>query len=372
MSAQLRAVTWNRNKWLYDFAVLAAIAVYVQVFLTVAPGFQELPRTNTTSGAIYRAQAFGTCAFLLLTLLLSIGPLARLSPRFLPALYNRRHLGVLTCATAFVHVTYVASIYFTNSPLTGGDRWLALLVANTSFAQLLGFPFEVFGLGALLLLTLLAATSHDFWLGFLTPRTWKRLHMTVYAAYALLVAHIFFGHVQSAGQPIFASVAGASAVWLLALHLLAARREHARERAAQTRAAAETPWLFAGLVSQVAEGRAIVVGVPGAGERVAIFRHHGRLSALSNVCAHQGGPLGEGRVRDGCATCPWHGFQYRLEDGCAPAPFTEKLATYRLKLDGARILLDPRACAPGTRVEPLAVTASPPPTTTAAPVTGSA
>ena len=63
---------------------------------------------------------------------------------------------------------------------------------------------------------------------------------------------------------------------------------------------------------------------------------------------------------DGCITCPWHGYQYRLEDGCAPPPFTEKLATYRLRLDGRRVLLDPRPNPPGTRVEPLPVAASAP------------
>ena len=28
------------------------------------------------------------------------------------------------------------------------------------------------------------------------------------------------------------------------------------------------------------------------------------------------GPLGEGKIVDGCITCPWHGFQYRPQDGC--------------------------------------------------------
>ena len=42
--------------------------------------------------------------------------------------------------------------------------------------------------------------------------------------------------------------------------------------------------------------------------------------------------------------------------GCSPPPFTEKAATYRLKLDGRRILLDPRPNEPGTHVEPVRVT----------------
>ena len=95
------------------------------------------------------------------------------------------------------------------------------------------------------------------------------------------------------------------------------------------------------------------IAVTAEGKPVAIFRHEGRLSAVSNLCAHQNGPLGEGRVVEGCITCPWHGFQYRLADGCAPPPFTEKLATYRLRLADGWVELDPRPNPPGTFVEPL-------------------
>ncbi len=85
---------------------------------------------------------------------------------------------------------------------------------------------------------------------------------------------------------------------------------------------------------------------------MAVFRYGGRISALSNVCQHQNGPLGEGKILDGCVTCPWHGYQYRPEDGASPAPFTERVPTFRVRVEGQRILVDPRPLAPGTRVEP--------------------
>ena len=75
--------------------------------------------------------------------------------------------------------------------------------------------------------------------------------------------------------------------------------------------------------------------------------------AVATVCAHQNGPLAEGRVIDGCITCPWHGFQYRLADGCAPPPYTEKLATFRVRILAGRIWVDPKANPPGTFVEPV-------------------
>ena len=72
-------------------------------------------------------------------------------------------------------------------------------------------------------------------------------------------------------------------------------------------------------------------------------------SAITNLCAHQNGPLGEGCIVNGLVTCPWHGYEYRLADGCAPPPFTEKLATYRVRLRDGVIEVDPRALPPGTK-----------------------
>ena len=90
-------------------------------------------------------------------------------------------------------------------------------------------------------------------------------------------------------------------------------------------------------------------------ERIALFRHNGCISATTNVCAHQGGPLGEGKIIDGCITCPWHGWQYRPADGRSPPQFTEKIATYRVRVVGRRIEVEPTPSPPGTAVEPARV-----------------
>src|SRR5690606_22288973 len=91
------------------------------------------------------------------------------------------------------------------------------------------------------------------------------------------------------------------------------------------------------------------------GERIAVFRHEGTLSCVSNVCAHQNGPLGEGTIVDGCITCPWHGYQYRPEDGQSPPPFTEKIPTFNLRVIEGRVQVDPRPNPAGTRVEPVVI-----------------
>ncbi len=342
-------VGWNRNKIIYDVVLLAAVVAYILLFIKIAPSFQDV--TRPTTGIILRIQAFGTCAFLMLSFILCIGPLARLDRRFLPLLYNRRHFGVITCAVAFTHASQVVSIYFSFSPL---DKYVAVLASNTSYDRFLGFPFETFGIFALFLLLVLAATSHDFWLRFLTPPIWKAIHISIYVAYAAIVCHIVLGSLLSKQSPLLAVIVGLSVVAVTGLHLVAGRIERQKDRST-AEDADETPWVMAGHVDDIADGRGIVVALE-EGERVAVFRYGDKLSALANVCAHQNGPLGEGRIVDGYVTCPWHGFQYRPGDGCSPPPFTEKAATYRLRLDGQRILLDPRPNEPGTYVEPVRVT----------------
>jgi nitrite reductase/ring-hydroxylating ferredoxin subunit/DMSO/TMAO reductase YedYZ heme-binding membrane subunit len=338
-----KAVTWNRNKLIYDAVAIAGVVLYIQVYLHF--GAMAGRDGIAPDDATLSMKAFGSCAFVLLTGILSIGPLARLDRRFLPLLYNRRHLGVLTCTVAAGHVASVLSWYFAYSDL---PPLRALLVADTSVAQLAGFAFVILGIGAFIILLVLAATSHDFWLAFLGPRIWKAIHMAVYAAYALVIGHIAFGALQDARSSALAIVCGLSAATLVTLHLLAGRQGAAKDGQFAP-AAATTPWVTACDIAEVREGRGFVVKLAD-GEPVAIFRHQGRLSAVSNLCAHQNGPLGEGRIVDGCITCPWHGFQYRLEDGCSPPPFTERISTYRLKLDGRCVLLDPRPNPPGTHV----------------------
>ncbi len=41
----------------------------------------------------------------------------------------------------------------------------------------------------------------------------------------------------------------------------------------------------------------------------------GEVHAVSGVCTHRGGPLGEGRFADGCVACPWHGGRFDLTTG---------------------------------------------------------
>jgi len=343
MSVKYIPVQWNPNKWKYNAIMLAAVFLYLFVFIEFTP--KIIDNEGKINAAVHNARAFGSCAFLMLTVILCIGPLARLDTRFLPLLYNRRHFGVMTVFVGITHAGYIVNWYFAFSP---SNKYEALLFANTSYGQLAGFPFEVFGIFALICLAILAATSHDFWLKFLTPRIWKRIHYLIYAAYISVVAHVSLGILQDQQNHTITVIFIIGALTVAVLHLVAAFHERKHGDKLEER----TDWVKVCDTADMHEGFANVVQLSD-GERVAVFLHEGKLSAISNACAHQNGPLGEGKIIRCLVTCPWHGFQYNVTDGRSPAPFTEMVPTYRVSIQDGAVMIDPDANPPGTFVEPI-------------------
>jgi nitrite reductase/ring-hydroxylating ferredoxin subunit/DMSO/TMAO reductase YedYZ heme-binding membrane subunit len=335
MSVGFRAVQWNRRKIVYDAILIAGVMLFVATFMTV--GALRHPPADKPAWINLRISALGTCAFLMLTIILCIGPLTRLSPRFLPLLYNRRHFGVLTFFVALAHAYSVVDWFAAVGAL---DSLMTEMTNNPKYMQFIGFPIKALGLFALTVLFLLAATSHDFWLTFLTPRIWKALHMALYLAYAVLVMHVALGAMQEDRSGLVPVLLGGAFTLVTALHLAAAWRE--RERAPQ-----RGDWIAVGPPDSIPDQAARIIAAAN-GERIAVFRDGNQIGALTNLCAHQNGPIGEGRIINGCVTCPWHGYEYRLEDGCAPPPFTEKLATYRVRLREGIVEVEPKALPPGT------------------------
>jgi nitrite reductase/ring-hydroxylating ferredoxin subunit/uncharacterized membrane protein len=73
---------------------------------------------------------------------------------------------------------------------------------------------------------------------------------------------------------------------------------------------------------------------------VLVMRHHGEVIALDARCPHRGAPLDEGEVHDGCIICPWHGSQFRLDDGTlVRGPSTVDVPAYecRVTFDGVEV-----------------------------------
>lgn len=341
MSVNYAPILWNRQKKIYDNIIIGGILSYLSLFI----GLHLIFHPNITAETLI-IRAFGTLALLMLHIILCIGPLCRLNTDFLPLLYNRRHLGVSMFLMAVVHGVFNIIQFH-----SGGNEnpIVSVLTAGSKFPSAIHFPFQPLGFFALIILFFMASTSHDFWLKNLSPRVWKSLHMMVYVAYSLIIMHVVLGVIQLEKNPILIILLGIGLLTVISLHLATGIKQYHVDSAVNE--IDTSNFILVGNIIDIQEKRAKVIH--SGNESIAIFKYNGKLSAVSNVCKHQNGPLGEGKITDdGCITCPWHGYQYRPEDGCSPPPFPEKVSTFQLLKKDNQIWVNPNPNVEGTLVEP--------------------
>ncbi|MCP3919663.1 MAG: Rieske 2Fe-2S domain-containing protein [bacterium] len=345
MGHTYQAVGWNRQKKIYDRTLVLGVVLYLGLFIGLGLALQPAAALETLL-----IRGVGTAAFVLLHVVLAIGPLCRLDRRFLPLLYNRRHMGVVMFLLALLHGGF-STAYF--HALGDANPIVSMLSANPRFGSLSQFPFQPLGAAALVILFLMAATSHDFWLANLTAPVWKALHMLVYPAYALVVMHVALGTLQAETNPLMGGAVGMGLFAILGLHVAVGRRESASDVPLKKDA---DGWVDVCAPDDIPEKRAVIATV--AGDRVAVFRHDGKISAVSNACQHQNGPLGEGCIQDGLIVCPWHGYQYDPTCGRSPEPFTERIPTFAVRIEDGRVQVEAKPRRAGTAIEPARVVAS--------------
>lgn len=69
-----------------------------------------------------------------------------------------------------------------------------------------------------------------------------------------------------------------------------------------------------------------------------VVRQKQRVCALAHPCAHLGGPLSEGTLKDGSVVCPWHGSEFSLDDGhVLNGPATEPQPCFAVREHDGRI-----------------------------------
>lgn len=343
MSADYQAIQWNKFKRHYDLWIIISIVFYIVTFVIVSLQNQTEPQDINIE--IIFIRALGSCAFIMLHFILAIGPAARLFSFFKPLLYNRRHLGVSMCLVATAHIALVLVWYHgygVISPL------YSLFLSNPNYTDIARFPFEIYGVVAYLIILIMALSSHDFWLKFFSAPVWKLLHMGVYLAYGLLIAHVIFGFIQAEGKSGNLYVLALAAAALITLHLAVA----IKELRADKRNRDKGEWVRLCMATSIQNERAKGFTLKN-GDKIAVFRYDKtRIVAVANACAHQNGPLCEGRVINGKIVCPWHGYEYIPLNGRSPAPFTEKIATYRVRIKQGMVEVYRVANKPGTRSNP--------------------
>ena len=91
--------------------------------------------------------------------------------------------------------------------------------------------------------------------------------------------------------------------------------------------------------ADVAPGQVRVYEVDG--HSIALANLDGAFYALDNVCTHDGGPLGEGRLWDETVECPRHGARFDVKTGAVKAlPAVRPVRAYPVHQDGEEISVD--------------------------------
>jgi nitrite reductase/ring-hydroxylating ferredoxin subunit len=75
------------------------------------------------------------------------------------------------------------------------------------------------------------------------------------------------------------------------------------------------------------------------GEPYAICNLGGEVHALSGICPHEGGPLGQGQIHDGCVVCPYHLWEFDCRTGAFDLDPSSGVKTYPVKVEGDDILI---------------------------------
>lgn len=76
------------------------------------------------------------------------------------------------------------------------------------------------------------------------------------------------------------------------------------------------------------------------GRIVALYNVDGHFHAIDGICAHAGGPLGEGALSGCIVTCPWHGWQYEVDTGAMCLNDQIRQEQFPLRIDEDQIFVD--------------------------------
>jgi 3-phenylpropionate/trans-cinnamate dioxygenase ferredoxin subunit len=92
-------------------------------------------------------------------------------------------------------------------------------------------------------------------------------------------------------------------------------------------------------VDEIPSGAKVIVEVDGI--ELVIVNLNGQFHAIEDVCTHDGGPLGEGRL-DGCELiCPRHGARFDVRSGAATRmPAIEPAPAYAVRVDNGDVFVE--------------------------------
>jgi len=79
-------------------------------------------------------------------------------------------------------------------------------------------------------------------------------------------------------------------------------------------------------------------------KKIALVCKDGQFSAISGVCNHAGGPLGEGTLDGDYIVCPWHYWKFHCRTGAGEPGYEEdRVPAHDVRVEGGRVLVNPEA-----------------------------
>ena len=74
--------------------------------------------------------------------------------------------------------------------------------------------------------------------------------------------------------------------------------------------------------------------------KIALTHKNGEFAAISGVCNHVGGPLGEGRLDGDYIVCPWHNWKFHWKSGKGePGYEDDAVPAYAVRVENGRVLV---------------------------------
>lgn len=323
-------------------------------------------------------------SFFLIHLVLLIGPWSHFSDKIIRLYEQRRHLGVTVFLLAYLHASFVVSNYYKNSipdalssvftffgftaliimfflAITSWDKvqkkiklgsWKIIHAITLIIYLSLVFTFynvqksqnlqvgglEVFLIFAFILFWVIVAPYKHLRIFLRTwIFGWKQLHVLIYIAYLSLLIHVYRGALQTQ-QPWLKVIFFISAGVVIGSHLAGWIKKFSEDSKINNKIRQinktfqEKDKTFVGVAKEQnfteGVGQKFYVGK----KPIAVFKHEGKFIALSNICAHQKGPIYKGKIQYGYVECPWHYHQFSIKDGKGPPGFPDCIAYYETKL----------------------------------------
>src|SRR5689334_2709201 len=111
---------------------------------------------------------------------------------------------------------------------------------------------------------------------------------------------------------------------------------------------ASSAWVDVGDAAQLAKSAVQPLQI--GSTRIALTCKGGEFGAISGVCNHAGGPLGEGKLDGDYVVCPWHYWKFHRATGKGEPGFEDDaVPAHHVKVENGRVLINPAPFAKRSR-----------------------